>query len=68
DIITIDHIPPEIRENKDTSKTLSEKSIKNRHQEIIDALKKTKNNRVQAAKLLGISRQTLYRKIKEAGL
>jgi transcriptional regulator with PAS, ATPase and Fis domain len=34
-------------------------------QAIIDALTKTANNRQAAAKLLGISERTLYRKIKE---
>ena len=34
-------------------------------QAIIDTLAKVRNNREQAAKLLGIGERTLYRKIKE---
>jgi two-component system response regulator HydG len=37
-------------------------------QAIIDTLAKTKNNRQQAAQILGIGERTLYRKIKEYGL
>ena len=37
-------------------------------QAIIDTLAKTKNNREQAAKILGIGERTLYRKIKEYDL
>ncbi len=37
-------------------------------QAIIDTLAKTKNNREQAAKILGIGERTLYRKIKEYNL
>ena len=38
------------------------------HQAILDALKKTDANKAKAARLLGISRQTIYRKIKEFGI
>jgi transcriptional regulator with PAS, ATPase and Fis domain len=37
-------------------------------QMIIEALEKSGNNRTEAAKLLGISRRTLQKKIKEYGL
>jgi len=37
-------------------------------QAIIDTLAKTKNNREQAAQILGIGERTLYRKIKEYNL
>lgn len=35
---------------------------------ILDALKKTDGNKAKAARLLNISRQTIYRKIKELGI
>lgn len=35
---------------------------------LINALKETKWNKAEASRLLGISRQTLYRKLKEAGI
>jgi two-component system response regulator HydG len=37
-------------------------------QAIMDTLAKTKDNREKAAKILGIGKRTLYRKIKEYNL
>jgi DNA-binding NtrC family response regulator len=48
----------------DTTKSLEE--IEKRH--IINVLKETNNNISQAAKILGINRGTLYRKMKEYGI
>lgn len=67
-VITFRHLPPEIRNFKshiiqfDT--TFEDRSTGN-DQEILSALNRTFWNKTKAAKLLGISRQTLYRKIKE---
>ncbi|MBF0397474.1 MAG: sigma 54-interacting transcriptional regulator [Desulfobacterales bacterium] len=58
DTITIDHLPSQF---KNTALQYDQPSDKL----IIDALTKAKWNRTKAAKILNISRQTLYRKIKE---
>ena len=59
DTIILDHLPPELRAvglrwKKDDY-----------HQAMLQALEKTHWNKTQAARLLGISRQTFYRKMRE---
>jgi PAS domain S-box-containing protein len=63
--ITVDHLPPEL-----TNFSVKEISIHfdgndNDPQKIIQALNKTAWNKTKAAQLLGISRRSIYRKIKE---
>jgi two-component system response regulator HydG len=61
--ITLDHIPSEISQY---SKVKIESLRKDRsvsHQDLLEALEKTGRNKSKAARLLGISRQTLYRQI-----
>ena len=67
-IITFDHLPPEF---------LSTPSIEHRSPEetqavdshaILEALDKTAWNKTRAARLLGMDRVTLYRKIKRYNL
>jgi two-component system, NtrC family, response regulator HydG len=48
-----------------SNRTILEEYIKNETQGLICALEKTDWNKAKAARLLGISRQTIYRKIKE---
>ena len=64
-VITIDHIPTEIREQSGAVSTHSGEDESGEARKITDALKQAKGNKAMAARLLGISRQTLYRKIKE---
>jgi len=56
--------PPEMPADGtlDTRRTDAEKSA------VRDALAKAKGNRTQAARLLGVSRRTLYNKLDELGL
>ncbi len=65
-IITTDHLPPEIMSHSNPV----DEDIKETHSignpgEILDALNKTGWNKAKAARLLGVSRQTIYRKINE---
>jgi PAS domain S-box-containing protein len=71
-VITLDHLPLEIRDDGTTGGV--EKSVRisvqesqpqepNGSQEILNALNKAHWNKTKAARLLGISRRTIYRKI-----
>lgn len=63
--ITMDHIPPEIKEFRGMKNYPSKGFKTGEVQKIISTLEKVAGNKAKAARLLGISRQTLYRKIKE---
>jgi len=63
--ITVDHLPSEIKEFFKTQRPVSKKNAANEPQEILRALNKTDWNKAKAARLLGISRRTIYRKIAE---
>jgi DNA-binding NtrC family response regulator len=63
--ITIDHLPPEIKEYFTMNTPHSKKRAADERQEIFLALNQTDWNKAKAARLLGISRQTIYRKIEE---
>lgn len=69
-VITAQALPREIAEQEPTSTTnssfLSLRDIEKRH--IQQVMEHAAGNRSQAADLLGISRKTLYRKLKEYGL
>jgi transcriptional regulator of acetoin/glycerol metabolism len=62
--------PPEILEQKDIPLYTKGKNAPVRQQDaqILDALEKTGGNRSAAAKLLGISRVTLYRRLHRLGI
>jgi transcriptional regulator of acetoin/glycerol metabolism len=64
--IKVADLPPEIRKTGEKSKN-DEVAYSLKENEIIlikKALQKTKGNKAEAAKLLGINAATLYRKIK----
>jgi two-component system, NtrC family, response regulator HydG len=62
--ITLDDLPPEIREHLAHDKG-REEALPTQREEFIEALKKSGWNKAKAAKTLGISRQTIYRKMKD---
>ncbi|MBN2299412.1 MAG: sigma-54-dependent Fis family transcriptional regulator [Deltaproteobacteria bacterium] len=59
-----DDLPPEFR-NLGKYQPERQSPVKSGRQDIIDALEKTYWNKAKAADILNISRQTLYRKMKE---
>lgn len=67
--ITLKHLPPDIRNYEQaipvTPMKLPVKKTTSRRQDIIEALNKTGGNKAKAARLLGVSRQTIYRKVPE---
>ena len=68
DTITTDHISLQLKETMpiDTAGETLECSVSS--DQMLDALEKTKWNRTKAAQLLGISRRTFYRKLKDFDL
>ncbi|GJQ58595.1 MAG: response regulator [Candidatus Scalindua sp. AMX11] len=64
-IITIDELPVELRETKTTS-SVNAKS--NESETILQALERNHWNKSLAASFLGVSRRTIYNKIKEYNL
>ncbi len=63
--ITVDHLPPEFKSFIETKTSSLKNRRGNEPQTIIQALEKTGWNKARAARLLGIDRKTLYRKIEE---
>jgi transcriptional regulator with PAS, ATPase and Fis domain len=68
EIITLDHIPKEIRDYFRTEKHMLKEKAADEPQGILNALSKTDWNKAKAARLLGINRRTIYRKIYKFGL
>lgn len=69
DIICTCHLPSEIKDNEPLVFTEMEKGeVMITRQTILDALKKTGWNKAGAARTLGISRRTIYRKIESFGI
>jgi len=66
-VITLEHLPAVIRDSGLSGKTkTAEKAAAKKpasEQKIMEALNKTGGNKAKAARLLGINRRTLYRKI-----
>lgn len=65
-VITLGNLPAEFRKHRQVKKSSLRQSLEETITDanlIRDALRKTKGNKSKAARLLGISRQTIYRKI-----
>lgn len=68
DTLTTAHLPPTLKNslspNKTPSGNLTEMTERTERQLILETLKETGGNKTKAAKLLGVSRSTLYYKMK----
>ncbi len=64
-IITIDYLPADFVNACNINTQLLERKKQSNRQSIIQALNKTGWNKAKAARLLGISRMTIYHKMKE---
>ncbi len=66
-IITVDHLPPYLKKRKESDLRLG--TLAEMEEELIrKALKETGGNKNKAAKILGIPRTTLWRKMKKYGI
>ncbi len=70
-VITLTHLPQDIRKERGGHTIYPSKPIEKKSmgaQDILDALNHTGWNKAKAARLLGIGRRTIYRKIEAYGL
>lgn len=63
--ITLENLPREIHENNEQGKNIEKMPDTGELENIIRTLEKTGWNKTRTAKLLGMSRQTLYRKLQK---
>jgi len=66
--IAVDHLPPELKINLGTQMIVPKKKYNNATDEAqayLEALSKTAWNKAKTARLLGVSRPTLYKKMRE---
>lgn len=71
EVIDIDHIPPEMRQLHPSHTAGADyipKTELEEREELLDALEKTDWNKAKTARLLGVSRPTLYRKLEKYDL
>jgi PAS domain S-box-containing protein len=62
-IIVLEHLPAEVKECGKIKSPVPEKSSNDDAKDILQALNKTDWNKAKAARLLGMDRRTIYRKI-----
>jgi PAS domain S-box-containing protein len=67
EVLEAAHLPPEIKEESGLAPPLEDEP-ENETDKIVAALEKSGWNKSRAARLLGISRRTIYRKMEELGI
>jgi len=67
-IITVDHLPGNIKSSPEAEMSGAARENRDEAGEIFRALEKTGGNKAKAARLLGIDRKTLYRKMEKHNL
>ncbi|MEJ2685298.1 MAG: sigma 54-interacting transcriptional regulator [Candidatus Sulfobium sp.] len=67
-IITVDHLPGNIKSSPEAKMSGAARENRDEAGEIFRALEKTGGNKAKAARLLGIDRKTLYRKMEKHNL
>jgi transcriptional regulator of acetoin/glycerol metabolism len=63
--VQADDLPPEIFEPADIGGALRDDPLNDEKVRLVDALGRSRGNRARAARLLGISRATLYRRLSD---
>ena len=66
-VVQVEDLPPEVKESSDRVPTPVD-GIADEKERVLAALDVTKGNRAAAARLLGISRATFYRRLDELGI
>lgn len=62
-VIQPDDLPPEVAEPADVASSIPGDPLRDEKARFLDALSRSRGNRTRAARLLGISRATLYRRL-----
>ncbi|MBU3915238.1 helix-turn-helix domain-containing protein, partial [bacterium] len=63
EIIELEHIPPEIISSIPTDSSSVKPNLSDSPDELLEALNKTGWNKTKAARLLGVNRRTIYRRL-----
>jgi PAS domain S-box-containing protein len=66
--ISLKYIPDEIKSNHAQPPMPEKETVEDQAEQLADVLRRTDGNKAKAARLLGISRQTLYRRLRRNGI
>ncbi len=67
-LIEVGDLPPEVLEKAATQSLPTLHAVEDERERLLSALDRSRGSRVEAARLLGISRATLYRRLTEHGI